>query len=212
VNRYFMTGTDTGVGKTFVTAALASLARSLGQRVLAWKPIETGCVGLGEDQRELIEAAGGWQTGALAGVYQFDLAAAPLVSARAVGAEIDVAKLEAVYRAAPDVDLSLVEGAGGWRVPITESLDMGGFAKRLGLPVILVARAGLGTINHSLLSIEAIEREGCELAGVVLSRRPEDDPAFADSNRDEIQRRWAGRVIVLDTDPAILTPFVSRGT
>jgi dethiobiotin synthetase len=96
------------------------------------------------------------------------------------------------------VDLVLVEGAGGWRVPITPNADMGVLAKLLGFPVLVVARAGLGTINHSLLTIEAITRDGCAVAGVVLSKLPSDDLALAESNREQIQRRWDGTVVVYD--------------
>lgn len=191
---YFVTGTDTGVGKTFVTCALARRGVAAGKRVFAFKPIETGVVGLeGEDQAALCAAAGNWQAGPLRGLYRFPMPAAPLVAATE---DIDV---ELILRTAREpADLTLVEGAGGWRVPVTASLDMGGLAKRLGLPVILVARGSLGTINHSLLSIEAIERDGCTLAGVVLSVRPEDDPAFASSNAAQIRRVWPGAVELFD--------------
>jgi dethiobiotin synthetase len=201
---YFVTGTDTGVGKTFVTTALARLATQRGQRVFAFKPIETGVppadaagIRLGEDQRALVAAAGGWQDGELSGLYQFDLPAAPLVAAEAEGRSIDFAAIDRVLAAGrTGADLVLVEGAGGWRVPIWDGIDMGGFAKRLGLPVLVVARAGLGTINHSLLTVEAAEREGCTVTAVVLSVQPEDDLEFSRSNAEQISRAWPGRVVV----------------
>lgn len=195
MSRYFVTGTDTGVGKTFVTCALAQLGVAAGKRVFAFKPIETGVTGAeGEDQTALCMAAGNWQQGTLRGLYRFPLPAAPAVAAAAAASTID---LDLVLGTAtePTADVTLVEGAGGWRVPISGSVDMGGLAKRLGYPVILVARATLGTINHTLLSIEAIEGDGCSLAAVILSVRPEDDASFAASNAAEIRRRWAGRVI-----------------
>lgn len=205
---YFVTGTDTGVGKTFVTTALARLATQRGQRVFAFKPIETGVppadsdgVRLGDDQRALVAAAGGWQPGELRGLYQFHLPAAPLVSAEAEGRLIDLAAIDGVLASGQsDADLVLVEGAGGWRVPITERIDMGGFAKRLGLPVLVVSRAGLGTINHSLLTVEAVERQGCPVAAVVLSVKPDDDLDFARSNADQISRVWPGRVLLFTSD------------
>lgn len=207
---YFVTGTDTGVGKTFVTTALARLATSRGQRVFAFKPIETGvppatCPSrLGEDQRALVDAAGGWQTGELCGVYQFDLPAAPSVAAAAEARTIDLDRIEQVLaRGASDADLVLVEGAGGWRVPITDEVDMGELAIRLGLPVIVVARAGLGTINHSLLTIEAAERQGCSIAALVLSVRPDDDIEFARSNAEQIRRAWSGPVLLFDAPSAL---------
>jgi dethiobiotin synthetase len=202
---YFVTGTDTGVGKTFVTTTVARLATQRGQRVFAFKPIETGVppadadgVHLGEDQRALVAAAGAWQSGDLRGLYQFDLPAAPLVSAEAESRSIDFADIDRVLAAgSANADLILVEGAGGWRVPIWNGVDMGGFAKRLGLPILVVARAGLGTINHSLLTVEAVERQGCSVAAVVLSVKPDDDLAFARSNAEQISRMWSGRVVLL---------------
>ena len=201
---YFVTGTDTGVGKTFVGAALVRRARSLGRRVFAFKPIETGVPERreGEDQVVLCDAAGGWQTGALRGVYRFRQPAAPRVAAEAEKTAIDLDRITSVYREGLAAvhnggtpDLVLVEGAGGWRVPITDSADTSTLAKRIGLPVLVVARAGLGTINHSLLSVEAIERDGCEVAALVLNVRHDDDRIFARSNEQEIQARWRGRIV-----------------
>ncbi len=202
----FVTGTDTGVGKTFVTSALARRARELGQRVFAFKPIETGCHGeLGEDQQALTQAAGGWQRGELAGAYSFELAAAPLVSATAEGAEISPERvLHLAASGACQADLSLVEGAGGWRVPITRVLDMSGLARALALPVVVVARAGLGTINHSLLTVEAIERDGLTVSALVLSRRAGEDDVFARSNADQIRAAWSGTVAIYRDEPSAL--------
>ncbi|MBC7978193.1 MAG: dethiobiotin synthase, partial [Myxococcales bacterium] len=189
---YFVTGTDTNVGKTFVTCRLATRAVALGQRVFAFKPIESGCVEgadgqlVGADQELLAQAAGGWQHGALRGLYRFPLAAAPLVAAEAAHASID---LELVVRtshqgaAAGHASLTLVEGAGGWRVPITATTGMADLAAGLGYPVIIVARAGLGTINHTLLTVEAVLRDRCAIAAVVMSRRPDDDPEATQRNR-----------------------------
>jgi dethiobiotin synthetase len=86
-------------------------------------------------------------------------------------------------------DLVLVEGAGGWRVPITPSVDMAGLARRFGLPILVVARAGLGTINHTLLTIEAVQRDGCAIAGIVLSRHPNEDLGFVEENAELIRER-----------------------
>lgn len=194
-NGFFITGTGTGVGKTFITAMLAEQARAAGQRVFAFKPIESGCLFVdgklvGSDQEVLAKAAGDWQQGALRHLYCFEHPLAPLAAARAIGASIDLDKVESTFAiGATRADFVLVEGAGGWRVPISETEDMSSLAKRIGLPVIVVAGAGLGTINHSLLTIEAIEHDGCSIARVVLSCRPEDDVAFARENAAEIRRR-----------------------
>ena len=199
MKRYFITGTDTGVGKTFVTCTFAHRAREIGRRVMAFKPIETGVNGtLGEDQHALVEAAGGWQHSAARGLYQFAQPAAPLVAARAESRTIDVDAIKRVVSSAAGLDLLLVEGAGGLRVPVTETVDMAGLARALDLPLIVVARAGLGTINHSLLTIEAAEREGLRVAALVLSLRPDEDRDFAASNAFEIRRRWPSTVLVFD--------------
>jgi dethiobiotin synthetase len=215
VRGYFVTGTDTNVGKTYVTCALARRAVALGHNVFAFKPLETGCVPgpdgnyVGADQDLLVQAAGGWQQGSLRGVYRFPLPAAPYVAAEAAASRIDLplviqtAQQGANQRPAA---LTLVEGAGGWRVPITATADMSTLARDLGLPVIVVARASLGTINHTLLTIEAIERDGLPIAAVVLSRRPEDDDAS--SNRAEIFRRWPGLILVLGSDTAVLDEII----
>lgn len=212
MNGVFVTGTDTNVGKTYVACALAQRARARGHKVFAFKPIETGCTAtergyLGADQELLAAAAGDWQTGVLRGLYRFPLPAAPLVAAQQVGSAID---LDLVERTACDgaaqsgASWTLVEGAGGWRVPITPDADMAALARRFQLPVVVVARAGLGTINHSLLTLEAVERDGLSVTALVLSRRETDDPAVAESNLDQIQRRWAGSILIFSTDPLVL--------
>jgi dethiobiotin synthetase len=232
---YFVTGTDTGVGKTFVGVALAGRARTLGRRVFGFKPIETGVsVGRdGEDQQLLCDAAGGWQSGELRGVYRFRQPAAPRVAAEAEATRIELDRIRGVYEqgltaigkraavaevasvpygavaevASVPYPFVVVEGAGGWRVPITDTADTSTLAKAIGLPVLVVARAGLGTINHSLLTVEAIERDGCSVAALVLNVRHDDDRSFARSNEHEIKARWPGRVLYFleaaDLDPLI---------
>jgi dethiobiotin synthetase len=202
VKGYFVTGTGTGVGKTFVACQLARCARALGKRVFAFKPIETGCeleAGrlIGADQTLLCEAAGGWQTDQLRGLYQFAPPVAPLVAAERAGTNISIeAIVNTVALGMAGMDLVVIEGAGGWRVPITPSCDMAGLASELSFPVIVVAQATLGTINHSLLTLEAIERDSQKIAALVLSRRPEDDEGQAVDNARRIAGRWAGRVLI----------------
>jgi dethiobiotin synthetase len=202
---FFVTGTGTGVGKTFITAMLAEQARAAGQRVFAFKPIETGCRSLdaspntlvGDDQELLAHAAGDWQQGELRHLYCFEHALAPLAAARLAGRTIELDKIKTVFaRGCDQSDYVLVEGAGGWRVPNTEHHDMSRLAKATDLPVLIVALAGLGTINHSVLTVEAVRHDGCEIAGVVLSCRPGDDLDFARENAGEIARLGQVRAIV----------------
>ena len=210
---YFVTGTDTGVGKTHVTQALARCARMLGKKVFAFKPVETGCEGIdgeliGSDQQALWQASGQWQVGDLRGVYKLRSPVAPLVAAEQEGQEIDFGRiLRTLHDGASQADVTLVEGAGGWRVPLTVDLDMNDLAKRVGLPIVVVARATLGTINHSLLTVEAIEREGCPVAALVLSRRPEENLEFTRSNVRQVARRWSGTILVYEGQDAIFKPL-----
>ena len=209
MNGYFVTGTGTGVGKTHVTAALARSFRGAGKQVFAFKPIETGCENVngtlvGADQTILCHAAGDWQAGELRGVYRFEPPVAPFVASP----EIDFGRIHRAFvSGARQADVVLVEGAGGWRVPVTPYEDMGALAKLLGLPIIVVANATLGTINHSLLTVEAIERDGCVVVGLVLSKLPTDDLAAAQSNVEQIAKRWSGRIVLYTNDSSQLATF-----
>lgn len=171
---FFITGTDTEVGKTTIAAALLHAARRAGQSTAAAKPVASGC-----DQT----AAGLRNSDALALLGQCSLsmryeqvnpfafapAIAPHLAAREAGVELSVAKLLQPVRdmLALGADFSVVEGAGGWRVPLTGRETLSDLAVLLGLPVILVVGVRLGCINHALLSAEAIERDGLRLAGWV---------------------------------------------
>lgn len=207
---YFVTGTDTGAGKTYVSVQLLRRARALGKKTFGFKPIETGCTAaLGPDQQLLVEAAGAWQRDSLRGLYQFKEPLAPRVAAEREGMTIDVDRCVSTARqVSATVAFTVVEGAGGWRVPLTSELDIADLARGLGAPVVVAARAGLGTINHSLLTVQAVERDGCQVGALVLSLRPEDDIRAAQQNRDEILQRWRGVVIVLGMDASVLDPLI----
>jgi dethiobiotin synthetase len=203
MNGFFVTGTDTGVGKTHVTEALARCARTLGKKVFAFKPVESGCELLdgelvGADMETLARAAGNWQQGDLRGLFRLRSPVAPFVAASEDGVGISLAGIRGkVQEGAGQADVTLVEGAGGWRVPLTASEDIADLARDLGLPVVIVCRATLGTINHSRLTIEAVERDGCRVGAVVLSRRPEESLAFAESNAEQIRQRWSKAPVVV---------------
>jgi dethiobiotin synthetase len=167
----FVSGTDTGCGKTAVACALARSVRAAGKRVRVLKPIETGCeAGVPADALALAEAAADDGPVERLCPYRFALPAAPEVAARAEGAAIELAPIEAAFaRACADADLVIVEGAGGLLVPISPRLDMAGLAGHLRLPVVVVARATLGTINHTLLTLEAARARDLRVLGVVVS-------------------------------------------
>lgn len=167
----FVTGTDTDVGKTFVSCALARGLREAGVDVGVMKPSETGVPPEGPmDARALVAAAGVDDPLELVCPLQYAVPAAPLASARAEGRSVDLeVPMRAFATLATRHDFMLVEGAGGLLVPFDDETSMADFAARLGLPLLVVARASLGTINHTLLTLEACERRGLEVVGVVIS-------------------------------------------
>jgi dethiobiotin synthetase len=167
----FVTGTDTGVGKTRVACALVRGLRRRGIDAGAMKPIETGVGAEGpQDALALREAAGGGDPLADVCPQRFALAAAPTVAARHAGVEVDAAALDAAFaRLAARHELLVVEGAGGLRVPATTGASMADLARRWQLPLIVVARASLGTINHTRLTLEAASHAGLEVLGLVIS-------------------------------------------
>jgi len=203
VKQYFVTGTDTGVGKTTVACAILAAARARGLRVDAIKPVETGCPVdeqgrmMPLDASALARATHGDETQARAlNVYRHPLA--PSVAADYEGMPVDIELIEAglqtLRRSRPD--LLLMEGAGGLLVPLTDDLDMAGLARLFALPLLVVARDGLGTINHTLLTLEVARHRSIEVAGVILSASAAGTPARdAERNALEISRRGAARVL-----------------
>ena len=186
----FVTGTDTGCGKTRLGVTLAGAARRQGLRVRVLKPIETGCVeSAGErraaDAESLARAARDDRRIDAICPYRLLLPASPLVAARAEGLHIDLVAIEKAFEQARDeADLVIVEGAGGLRVPISPTLDMAGLAQHLGLPLLVVARAALGTYNHTQLTLEAATARGLPILGVVVSHTTPDLSAADRSNLD----------------------------
>ncbi len=198
----FVTGTDTGVGKTVVACAIARglVARGLDVGVL--KPAETGVGADGPlDAQALREAAGVEDPLDRICPQQFALPAAPTVAAAAEGRPVDLAALDAAFHALrAGHEVLLVEGAGGLLVPVTATFCMADLAARWELPLVVAARAALGTINHTLLTLEALERRGLALAGVVVSHAggPLSD---ADAANLEALRRALGPRLVGEIPP-----------
>ena len=170
----FVTGTDTGVGKTVVTAALAAALKRVGVRVRALKPVASGVPHgeVGEDATVLGQAAGHPPLG-------FAKFTAPISPHRA-------AALDRVHLHGADVvawvhenlgEVTLVEGAGGWEVPLLAGFRVSDLAVALGWPVIVVAADRLGVLNHTLLTVGAVQRAGLTVAGVVLTGQPAGDGA-----------------------------------
>jgi dethiobiotin synthetase len=184
---FFITGTDTAVGKTMVTAALAALLRAARIDVGVMKPILTGCRRrhgrwILSDTRLLLRAASTDDPPTLVTPYRFSLPASPLAAAQAARRPIDLHRIDAAYRAlARRHDLMLVEGSGGLLVPLTTRSTTADLIDRLNLPVVIVARAGLGTINHTLLTVEAARRRRLTVVGIILNQPtpPRRDPSVA---------------------------------
>lgn len=173
---YFVTGTDTEIGKTTIAAGLLHAARRAGRSTAAAKPAASGCEltadGLrNSDALALLGECSLPLSYAEVNPFAFEPAIAPHLAAREAGVLLNVAALETPVRAilAKGADFTLVEGAGGWRVPLAGRESLSDLAVALGLPVILVVGVRLGCINHALLSAEAIARDGLALAGWVAN-------------------------------------------
>ncbi|MEN8638705.1 dethiobiotin synthase [Pseudomonas sichuanensis] len=173
---YFIAGTDTDVGKTTIAAGLLHAARQHGLSTLAAKPVASGCVvtskGLrNSDALALIDESSIKLPYEEVNPFAFEPAIAPHVAAREAGVALNVPTLLQAMRhvLAQNADFTLVEGAGGWRVPLSGQANLSDLAIALKLPVILVVGVRLGCINHALLSAEAIARDGLQLAGWVAN-------------------------------------------
>jgi dethiobiotin synthetase len=193
----FVTATDTGVGKTEVACALVSGARAAGLDVGVMKPAQSGVTAAEpSDAERLLAAAGGGDPFELVCPYQFEAPLAPGVAARLGGVEISMARiLEAARALAARHAALVVEGAGGLLVPLTERETYADLAVALGLPVLVVARAGLGTVNHAALTVEALRSRGLVVAGLVLNRTgPQDDPSVP-HNAAELEKLTGAPVL-----------------
>jgi dethiobiotin synthetase len=200
----FVTATDTGVGKTEVACALLRAARAAGIDAVGMKPAQSGATaGEPSDAERLRDACGRVEPLEAICPYALRAPLAPAVAARLEGIEISLSSVVDAARAlAARHAAVLVEGAGGLLVPLTERESYADLAGALGVPVLVVARAGLGTVNHTALTVEALRRRRLPIAGIVLNRTaPEDDPSVP-HNAAEIAR-------LTGIAPAALLPFVA---
>ena len=187
MNGYFITGTDTEIGKTAITAALTWLAAQRGQRAAAIKPLAAGqeLVGgrwVNDDVLRLQAASNLGLTDAEVGPLQLRTPCAPHIAAKLEGVAIDRALLlSAIRSTAAKADIAFVEGVGGFRVPLIEGWDTADLAVDLQLPVVLVVGLRLGCINHALLTAEAIRARGLTLVGWVANTVDAAMPHVADN-------------------------------
>ena len=191
---YFITGTDTEIGKTFTSVCLINYLVSKKLRVAGLKPVASGCEttdqGLrNEDARQLMEAANVELEYDQVNRYSFEPAIAPHIAAHLSGQVIELGKIENDFHAARSVaDRVIVEAAGGWRVPLNDEHNMADLAIRLGLPVIAVVGIRLGCINHALMTLEQIQSSAAVCAGWVANY-VDNETAYAEEQCLSIQSR-----------------------
>jgi dethiobiotin synthetase len=195
----FITGTDTGVGKTFVAAMVLRALVAAGHRAVGMKPVAVG-LAAGEtvhpDVRDLVVAGNVAAPMADVNPFSYVPPIAPHLAAKAAGACIDLDHIAAAYaRLAIASDAVIVEGAGGALVPLSARTDMLDIPARLGLPVLLVVGVRLGCLNHALLSVLAVNARGLELVGWVANRI---DPAMqeGDANVAALAERLPAPLLV----------------
>lgn len=186
----FVTGTDTGVGKSVLSAALLASMVAAGEPVRPHKPVITGLAeppdGDWPADHELLGRIAGVAAEEVAPL-SFGVPASPHLAAALEGGEISPAAVLANARAAAGSSGTLlVEGVGGLLVPLAEAYDIRDLAVELGLPLVIAARAGLGTLNHTLLTLEAARSQGLEVAAVVLNRWPDAPGALERSNLETL--------------------------
>lgn len=184
----FVTGTGTEVGKTVVAAAIARTWAAEGKRVAVFKPAVTGLdEGVETDHALLRRASGSGQNDEEIAPYRYGPPASPHLAAALAGEEIEPERLRQAARAAADgADAIVCEGVGGLLVPLSPDYLVRDLAADLGHPLVVAASPGLGTINHTLLTIEAARATGLEVAAVVLTPWPEEPSEIERSNRETI--------------------------
>jgi dethiobiotin synthetase len=200
---YFVVGTDTNVGKTYVASALVKYFADGGFKTVGMKPVASGCELneetelINEDVTTLMNASNVSAPLGLINPYRFAPAIAPHIAAEQAGVEIELSKIKQAYeQLSSQADAVIVEGAGGFYVPLNRTETLADLAVLLNIPMILVVGMRLGCINHALLTVEAIQARGLRLAGWIAN---EIEPNFAmfDENLTSLQQRIAAPCISL---------------
>lgn len=198
----FITGTDTGVGKTYTGTSIAAAMRRKGIDVGVMKPAETGCrVRQGKlvpaDALALMRSAGVADPLELVNPFRFRAPLAPLIAARLEGKRVHLRKIVAAYQSLEQQhEFMIVEGAGGILVPLSRSQSYRDLAALLGLPVLIVARPGLGTINHTLLTVEALQQRTIPIAGIVINYGGKREAGLAERTNPAIIERLSGVPVI----------------
>ena len=186
----FVTGTDTGVGKSVLSAALVAALHARGTKVAPVKPVLSGLdeePGDWPHDHELLAAAAGGLAPQTVARFRFGPAVSPHLAAELAGTPLDPAALAGAVRdAAEGADAVVVEGVGGLLVPLAPGFAVRDLARELGLPLVVAARTGLGTINHTLLTVEAARAGGLDVEAIVLTPWPDEPSQVERSNRDTV--------------------------
>ena len=194
----FITGTDTGVGKTVIAGAIAQWFARRGAQVAVCKPIATGCArrreGLvSEDAEFLASCADSRHTLDMICPQRYVEPLAPAVAAERAGEPVDWRLIDqSIQQMCIGSTVMIVEGVGGVAVPLDEQVTVLHLAGWLRLPAIVVARPGLGTINHTLLTVAALRAAGVEVAGVVLNRYPAENAGVVEETNADAIEKWSG--------------------
>lgn len=200
----FITGTDTDVGKTALSALLLAELRRRGTNVAPMKPAQTGCEGGAPDLDYSLSMATmevDPETYRAMSPYQFEPACSPHLAAEMAGTEIEIAEIVIAARALADsYEFVLAEGAGGIIVPLNRRETMLDLMQALKFPILVAARPGLGTINHTLLSIRALRSEGLDIAGIVFVANTDQEFTFIEEDNGTTIEQL-GKVPVLGTIP-----------
>jgi dethiobiotin synthase len=187
MNGIFVTGTDTGIGKTIVSAALVCALREK-ENVCYWKPVQTG-IEEDDDTETVGKLANCRDEEIFDKGFRLERPLSPHLSARLSNVEITIEKVLQFRTNSPSERFWIVEGAGGVLVPLNESELMIDLIKALNLPVLIVARSALGTINHTLLTLEALRNRNLEVFGVIMNGEQNDE------NREAIEHFGKTRVL-----------------
>ncbi len=199
---FFVTGTDTGVGKTHIACKLIAAYVAQGYKVIGMKPVAAGCelvdgVWVNEDVLKLEAASNVQAPRELINPYSFKEAIAPHIAAERAGVEINIEVIQQAFNQLRDIaDIVIVEGAGGFLVPLNGTHSMADLAVTLNIPVILVVNMKLGCINHSLLTVEAIQARNLTLHGWVANRLDQNMHALAENEATITQRIQAPILVI----------------
>ncbi|MCY9666138.1 dethiobiotin synthase [Paenibacillus alginolyticus] len=201
INGLFITGTDTGVGKTMVTAAITAALRAEGLNAGVWKPVQSGAL-LGSgvtDAERLLQSTGIQETPEAVAPFTFEAPLTPMLAAKRAGVTLTLQELIAAGEPLTKrYEALLIEGAGGVAVPLTDDALVVDLISELHIPALIVARSSLGTINHTLLTASFLRHHGIPIVGVIMNdgelTEPHNDPS-ADSNAELIEHYSGLRVL-----------------